>query len=185
MSKLYVVRHGETDFNIQGKYAGSTDVELNEIGENQAKVLAETFVDKPINIIMSSTLKRAMRTATIIAERIGKEVVALGDFVERNVGLYEGLTREEVSLRYPDLWNQNVLRLYDCNLHKGESMRQVRERVYKGLEYIKDTYKGCNIILVTHGYVSREIYGYFNKLSEEKFNRYVLNNCQVAEYDME
>jgi len=56
MGKLYVVRHGETDFNVQGRYAGSTDVDLNEMGKNQAEIMATSFKDKQIDIIITRGL---------------------------------------------------------------------------------------------------------------------------------
>ncbi len=182
MGKLYVVRHGETNFNVQGRYAGSTDVDLNEMGKNQARIMAASFKDKPIDIIITSSMKRALTTTNIIREYLVKPIVVLDEFVERKLGVYEGLTRDEVSKKFPKLWNENVLKQFDNTLHKGESVKQVRERVQKGLSYIKNNYRNQNVLLVTHGYISREIFGYFNKVSEDEFDKYILNNCQVAEY---
>ena len=184
MGKLFVVRHGETDFNVQGRYAGSTDVELNDSGVFQAKVIAENINAHQVDIIISSTLKRAHQTALIIQENICKPLVLMDEFVERAVGVYEGLTRDEVRQKYPELWSQNVLGQFDCTLHNGESMKQVRERVHRGLQHIKDAYGNQVVVLVTHGYVSREIYGHFNKVSEEEFSKYALGNCQIAEYNI-
>jgi probable phosphoglycerate mutase len=184
MGKLYIVRHGETDFNVQGRYAGSTDVELNDNGLQQAKLLAENLSEHLIDIIISSTLKRAHKTALIIQGHLHKPLVLLDEFVERSVGVYEGMTRDEVREKYPELWNQNVIGQFDCTLHEGESMRQVRERVHKGLQRIKHICGNRNVVLVTHGYVSREIYGYFNNVSAEEFSKYALGNCQVTEYDI-
>lgn len=185
MGKLYVVRHGETDFNVQGRYAGSTDVDINEMGKNQAEIMATSFKDKQIDIIITSSMKRALTTASIIKEYLVKPIVVSNKFVERNLGVYEGLTRDEVSKKFPKLWNENVLKQFDNTFHKGESVRQVRERVQNGLSYIKNDHRNQNIILVTHGYISREIFGYFYNVSEEEFNKYILNNCQVAEYDLD
>jgi probable phosphoglycerate mutase len=184
MGKLYVVRHGETDQNVKGIYTGSIDIDLNERGEEQARRAAEGFKDKPVDIIISSTMKRALKTATIISLCIDKPILKLGEFVERNVGVYEGLTRDEVKQTYPELWNGNVLYQFDGTLHRGESIRQVRERVHRGLQYIIDNYRNKNIILVTHGYISREIYAYFNKVTEDEFRKYAMDNCQIAEYEL-
>lgn len=184
MGKLFVVRHGETDFNVQRRYAGSTDIEINDNGIDQAKVVAEALKAYPIDIIISSPLKRAHKTAMIIQKHINKPLVLQDEFVERFVGIYEGLTQLEASQQYPELWNQNVLREFDCTLHEGESVKQVRERVHRGLKHIGDKYGNHNVVLVTHGYVSREIYGYYNNVTEDEFNAYSLGNCQVAEYDM-
>jgi probable phosphoglycerate mutase len=185
MGKLYVVRHGETDFNVQGRYAGSTDVELNDNGIQQAMMIAESLRELPLDVIIASTLKRAHKTAILIQDQLKKPLVLCEEFVERAVGVYEGLTRGEMRERYPEMWNQNVLGQYDCTLHQGESMRQVRERVRKGLLNIKERYADRNVVLVTHGYVSREIYAQFNNVAAEEFGKYSLGNCQVAEYDID
>jgi probable phosphoglycerate mutase len=185
MGKLYVVRHGETDFNVQGRYAGSTDVELNDNGIQQAKTIAESLKTLSIDVIIASPLRRAHKTATIIQDQLQKPLILHEEFVERAVGIYEGLTRDEMRERYPDLWNQNVLGQFDCTIHQGESMRQVRERVRKGLLHIKNTYADQNVVLVIHGYVSREVYAQFNNVTAEEFGKYSLGNCQVAEYDLD
>lgn len=181
MGELFVVRHGETDYNIQGRYAGSADVELNDNGIQQARALAESLKELPIDVIIASPLKRAHRTAMTIKEHIDKPLVLREEFVERAVGVYEGLTRDEMRERCPELWNQKALGQFDSTHHQGESMRQVRERVRRGLLHIKDTYAGQNVILVTHGYTSREIFAQFNNPSAEEFWKYSLGNCQVAE----
>lgn len=185
MRKLYVVRHGETDYNVQGRYSGVTDIELNENGIAQARITAEGLKQYPIDIIIASPLKRARMTAEIIQNCINKPIVIVDDFKERSVGVYEGLTREEVQNKYPELWNQNVLRQMECTLHEGESIRQTKDRVHKGLSYLIENYKDKNIVLVTHGFVSRVIYGYFNEVTEEEFHKYALKNCEIEEYSFE
>lgn len=185
MGKLFVVRHGETDFNVQGRYAGSTDVELNDNGIQQARTLAESLKGYSIDTIIASPLKRAHRTAIMIQEYLDKPLVLREEFVERAVGVYEGLTHDEMRERYPGLWNQKALGQFDCTLHQGESMRQVRDRVRRGLLHIKDLYANQSVILVTHGYVSREIYAQFNNVSAEEFWKYSLGNCQIAEYRLD
>lgn len=182
MGNLYVVRHGETDFNIQGRFTGSRDVSLNSTGMNQAKLVAEKLQGRKVDLIIASTLKRALQTANIIASCIDKPVITMSEFVERCAGVYEGLTREEVQKKYPELWSQNITRVYDRAPDGGESMREVRERVSRGLNYICRTYSRQDIVLVTHGYVSKEIHRYFSKLSEEEFFAYTMKNCEVAEY---
>lgn len=185
MRKLYVVRHGETDFNIQNRYAGSTDVELNENGINQAKSLAQSIENFPIDIIISSSKKRAFKTAQIIKRHINKTLILSDDFIERNIGVYEGLTREEAKSRYPKLWSRNVLHELDNTQHEGESVNQVKQRVQNGLNDISNDYKDQNILLVTHGYVSRIIHGLLNDISDEELRKFLLGNCEVIKYDID
>jgi broad specificity phosphatase PhoE len=70
MGKLIVARHGETNYKVEGRYAGSTDIELNEKGYEQARILAEKLKDISIDIIISSTLKRAKESAGIISNEM-------------------------------------------------------------------------------------------------------------------
>lgn len=184
MNKLYVLRHGETEFNKQNRYAGTTDVKLNENGINQARNIAKSLQKISIDIIISSSKKRALKTAQIINEYMDKHIEVSDYFVERNIGVFEGLTRQEVENKYPRLWNRNILHEKDSTEHEGESVNQVKHRVKKGLKIILEKHRGKNILLVTHGYVSRIIYGLMNDVSDDVLNQYLLGNCEVEEYDI-
>lgn len=184
MSKLYVVRHGETDFNTQNRYAGTIDVELNENGIAQARNLAMKLNGFPIDIIVSSSKKRALKTAKIISENIGIKIDISDDFIERNIGIFEGLTRQDVKKKYSDLWTRNALYELDNVEHKGESINQVKSRVRKALNSVFLKYQDKNILLVTHGYVSRVIHGLLNNISNDELNKFLLGNCETAEYNI-
>ncbi len=185
MRKLYIARHGETDYNVQNRYAGTIDVPLNQKGIEQSKKLAKTLTKYPIDIIVSSSKKRAIETAEIIEKYLGKPLVKKDAFVERNLGIYEGLTRNEAREKYPDLWARNVLHEKNNAEHGGESVGEVIKRVKKALEEALLEYEGQTILIITHGYVSRMLHGLFLGISEEENNDFLLSNCQVAEYDIE
>jgi broad specificity phosphatase PhoE len=89
---LYVTRHGETNFNAQGRYAGSTDVPLNETGIKQARELAGRLSGMKFDVVVSSPMLRARQTADIVCAELGMEYIIYPQFAERNVGVYEGLT---------------------------------------------------------------------------------------------
>lgn len=184
MSKLYVIRHGETDFNVQGRYTGSTDVPLNQKGISQAKRIAEKLVDYQIDIIISSSLTRAVQTADYIKEMINKPVIVMADFRERCSGIYEGLTKNEAMRRYPDAWAKQSTRQLDGAPTGGETIRECRNRIVKGLEKVKISYADKNILLVCHGFVSREINRFYKNLSDEETFSFNLGNCEIAEYEL-
>ena len=102
---LFLVRHGETDWNAAGRWQGQTDVALNPRGREQAREVAARLRDAGIAAIASSDLLRARTTAEIIAVELGLEVnqpdAALR---ERRFGCFEGLTRDEVEARFPEAW---------------------------------------------------------------------------------
>lgn len=184
LAYLFVLRHGETDYNVQGRYCGSTDAPLNDTGLRQAQGALATFGNVPVDVIVTSPLMRARQTAQVFEAHFGTVALVIDEFKERGVGVYEGLTRVEAQATYPELWEQNILRQLDNAPPGGESILQVRERVTKGLDTLRSAYPGKNILLVTHGYISKEIHRYFLNLSDEETHAYTLENCAIAEYPL-
>lgn len=178
MTNLIVVRHGETNYNLEGRYCGSTDIDLNEKGYEQARILAQRLKNKSIGIIISSTMKRAKETAKIISNELGLPVIEMEKLVERCVGVYEGLTREEAKNKYPLMWERNAP-------EGAETLELVEDRVHKALNTIRKEYlENQNILIVTHGYITKVIYKYFNNSSKEDFLKYALKNCEYEGYSI-
>ena len=182
---LYVVRHGETQFNVEKRYAGQTDVPLNERGIEQAKELAKKLEGESFDVIVNSSLLRARMTAEEVAE-YHKEIpfVVMDEFREVCVGVYEGLTREEVRERYPELWARNCTRQLDDAPTGGETTRQCDERVAKGIAILKEHYPDKKVLLVCHGFVSRVINRQLRELSFEEMHGFSMGNCEVVKYEM-
>lgn len=102
---LYLVRHGETAWNAEGRLQGSTDVPLNDTGRAQARDLAIAFSRFGIARVITSDLIRARETGAIIADALGLPApVVEHDLRERRFGIFEGLTRDEIHTRYPHEW---------------------------------------------------------------------------------
>ena len=102
---VYLVRHGETAWNRAGRWQGHTDVGLNEAGRLQAQDLARAFAARGICQAHSSDLARARETAEIVAALLGLGSVTVhSGFRERGFGCFEGLTREECQVQFPDAW---------------------------------------------------------------------------------
>lgn len=182
---LYVVRHGETDHNMQKRYAGSTDVPLNAVGIQQAKDTAKQLSAKSFDVIVSSPLKRALRTAQIIKEHHTEApLVIMNEFAERCVGVYEGLTRDEAKSKFPELWvSQSTSKLDEAPVN-GESIRQVDDRVAIGIRKLKEQYANSTLLLVCHGFVSRVINRQINNIPFEKMHDFSLGNCQTIVYEV-
>lgn len=176
MGKLIVVRHGETNYNVEGRYCGRTDIGLNEKGYEQAKILAQKLKNMSIDIIISSTLIRAKETASVISNELQIPVIEMNELVEKCVGVYEGLTRDEAKSKYPVMWERNAP-------EGAEPLELVEQRVGRALNTIKDKYlRNKNVLIVTHGYISKVIYKYFNNSSQADFLKYALKNCECEEY---
>jgi len=102
---LYLARHGETDWNAQGRWQGQTDVPLNPAGRGQARELAARARAAGIRAVATSDLLRARETAEIVASELGLAVGLVDPALrERRFGCFEGLTRDEVAARFPEAW---------------------------------------------------------------------------------
>jgi probable phosphoglycerate mutase len=181
--RLIVLRHGETDYNRQGRYQGSTDIELNDSGKEQAKIAAGNLTGLEIDHIVSSPLKRAFETAESISTALHIPVEVNADFVERNMGLYEGLTREEIGQQYPELNGWMITRQFYASPPQGESLFDFSLRLYNGLSTLREAYTGRKVLLVCHGGVARSINGIMRRATDDQVFSYKLANCDTDSYD--
>ena len=102
---LYLARHGETPWNLEGRWQGHTDVALSERGREQAAALGARLAGLGIAHVRASDLSRAHETATIVAAALGvADVIVDPDLRERAFGVFEGLTRDECATRHPEVW---------------------------------------------------------------------------------
>jgi probable phosphoglycerate mutase len=158
MTTLLLVRHGETDWNAEGKRQGHTDRPLNDYGRRQARALAERLAGEPIDAVYASDLARARETAEILGAAFGLDVAVDPDLREKNWGNWEGLTSEE-------------------RLHvefEGESTEAHRERTLRAIKRIADRHPGKRVVVVTHGGSLRRL-----QAAVAGFAQPVIDNCAV------
>lgn len=142
MTTLVLVRHGQTDWNLQRRIQGATDIPLNEVGRQQAFEAALLLRERRWDGVITSPLIRARHTAQIIAGELAlADPVSLSDIVERNFGEAEGLTREQVFERFPD----------GVPVPGRERREQVAARVAPALSGLAADHPGQLLIVVTHG----------------------------------
>lgn len=150
MKEVILCRHGQTDWNTQGRYQGRTDVPLNEYGRQQARDLAETLSDQPIHVVYSSTLERAYDTALEIARPRGLEVRRDPRLDEIDQGLWEGMRHDEIMLHHPEklaAWQHHPI---DLRLPEGETLEEVRLRVRAALDDMMLLHQGLVVCIVAH-----------------------------------
>ena len=180
---LYLVRHGETDFNIQKRYTGSTDIPINCKGIEQANQLAEKLKQNTFDIIITSSLICAKQTVEIINKTLNLSIVVINEFSERNLGVYEGLTHDEIKKKHPDLWERNCIRQADDAPTNGETWNEFDNRIKSALQKLENNYHGKNVLLVAHAGVAMIINRYYKNLTfEEMCNGFRLGNCEIVEY---
>ena len=158
VTTLLLVRHGETDWNAEGRLQGHTDRPLNDRGRQQAKELAERLAPDSADAVYASDLLRAKETAEIVGQRLGLLVVLDADLREKDWGTWEGLTGDERA--HVEL--------------VGESVQEHRERVLGAVNRIVGRHPGQRIVVVTHGGSLRRIQAALNGVAEP-----VIDNCAV------
>lgn len=148
MTLLYLVRHGETDWNRAHRIQGSTDIPLNDTGRDQARRTARLLARRSWDGLYTSPLLRAHETASIIGRELGLgEPESLVELVERNYGEAEGLTDREVTRRYPG----------STPVPGRESRSEVAARVMPALLALAEAHEGGHLIVTTHGAVIRTV----------------------------
>lgn len=151
--RIFLLRHGETDWNLQGRCQGSADIDLNERGKQQAREITAALSVEKIHAIYSSDLKRALQTAAIIGGPHRLEVAVDGDFRELDHGAFEGLTFADIRASYPDFlvqWRSEPARLV---IPGGERLADVGERAWKGMERIVRLHSHDEtVVVVSHNF---------------------------------
>ncbi len=176
---LFVVRHGQTRFNAEQRYLGALDPELNANGIAQATALCAALPSS-LDAVVCSPLRRARQTADIVCADRGLVPDINHAFRERNVGVFEGLTREEARSRFPTLWTQNITRQWNAAPTDGETIAQVFERVTDGLRTLSERYAGQRVALVAHGFVAKVVRALCHPDSDDFFE-WQLDNAAVCE----
>lgn len=154
--KLLVVRHGETWLNAEHRYLGALDPELSAKGITQATAL-RSVLPAHLDAIVCSPLRGARQTAEIIGNVRDQRPTIVGAFRERNVGVFDGLTQKEAKTRFPELWAQNVTRLWQAAPIGGETIHEVVTRVAKGLDDLYANHAGMVVALIAHGFVAKVV----------------------------
>lgn len=164
MRKLLVFRHGETDWNAEGRFQGHIDVPMNARGREQARALIEPLRAQGVELILSSDLSRAHETARIIAGELRIPVHADRRLREANLGEAQGLNREEIEARFGSelvaRWKSTAMTDADVSYLGGETGAQVMERVFEALEefVLGPQARGAGVIgVATHGGVIRRM----------------------------
>ena len=173
--KLYVARHGQTQWNLEHKICGRTDLPLTEEGHRQAKVLAEKAKNLSLDVIIASPMVRAQQTASAVAEVTGIPVQTDDRLIEQDYGACEGVDRlDPVFLA--------CKRNFGTRYPGGESMLDLACRVYRLLDEIPMKYPGKTVLLVCHGGVMRSVRTYFEDMTNEDYFSYSASNAKLTHY---
>lgn len=168
---IYVVRHGETEWNALDKVLGRTDMPLNARGLEQAQEIARYLKDIKIDVFLCSPLCRARQTAEAISNETGIRYEIDDRLIEQDFGRFEGAYRF-------DREYQAAKREYFARYPGGESYFDMAARVFPLIKELD----GADALLVTHGGVCRMIRSYFEDMGNEEFVLFSQGNCEVRIY---
>ena len=157
-TRICVIRHGETDWNVQRRIQGHIDIPLNQTGRAQAMATAFNAAHHAFSAIYSSDLSRTMETAKAVAERLHLEVRPLILLRERHYGIFQGVTALEGKDQYPEAYAQYIVRNPDYNFETGECMNDFAKRVADGMDWMAKQHAGETIAAVSHGGVLDILY---------------------------
>lgn len=158
MTRLYLVRHGEVD--QQGIFYGQLDVELSDAGERQARGVAATLADQPLDRVCASDLRRAARGAELIAGHQGLEPQLDPAFREMNLGTLEGLPYDEARRTQPELASRSYRDMWDHRFPAGgENLQDIADRAMPALDQLLQAHPRGMLALVAHNSTNRVIIG--------------------------
>ncbi|MGL5086115.1 MAG: histidine phosphatase family protein [Clostridium sp.] len=186
MTKLYITRHGETEWNTKGMMQGWGNSPLTELGQMQGQWLRDRMKDLHIDVIYTSPSGRAYETAEIIRGNRDIEIIKDNGLQEINMGKWEGLSQEQIKTRSEEnhfnFWNMPS----KYKPEEGEDYYKVRDRSFKTITEILEKEKGKTILVVTHTITLK---GFLNKLQNKEVDEIVkppfIKQTSLTEIDFE
>ena len=157
-TRICIVRHGETDWNLERRLQGQIDIGLNAAGRTQAEAAAHGLEQHAFAALYSSDLQRTLQTAAVLAGRLALPVRPEAGLRERHYGVFQGRTATEFARDHPDAHARFLSRDPDYDFGHGESLRSFAARVSETIERLASLHAGQTLLLVTHGGVLDIVY---------------------------
>lgn len=187
VTKLYLVRHGQSAGNAEGRFGGHSATPLSKLGFQQAKLTAQTLAKEKINAIYTSDLLRTAQTAEPLAKLLDLPIVKTSAFRERHVGVLEGLTFDESKEAFP----RDYYALVNRNVHhvitKGESYRHLLRRATGELREILRIHQGERIVIYSHTgaicFLTLYLLGAINRHTKQT-PWLVTSNCGINRFEI-
>lgn len=179
-TNVLLVRHGQTDSNINDFYMGSSSEDLNQVGYTQARCLSSRLADLPVAAFYTSPLRRAYTTAAVLAEPHNLEPNELDDLTEIRLGDWQGLHMDEIRRRWAELWRQWRTDPSQLTLPNGESLNEVAERSLKAFEEVIQANQEKYVVLVTHDSVVRVLVAHVLGVPNSIYRRFEIGNASLT-----
>ena len=181
-TQLIAIRHGETEWNSEGRFQGQLNSVLSAEGLAQAEALGERLERERFDVLVSSDLGRTLQTASVIAMRSGHEIVIEPGLREQNIGIYQGLTPAEAVTRHPGEYARFKSYDPDFAVPDGETTRQFYQRSVECFNRLAERYRGQTLTAITHGGVLAMLYRHAQAMSLEAPRDFSLHNASVNRF---
>lgn len=178
--KIYFVRHGQTDWNLERKMqGGESEKELNETGIEQAKQAREKIKELEYDMIIRSPMKRVEQTTSLINERKDVPIIIEERIRERKLGELEGhVVTEEIE---NNIWDYEL----NYNIQGGENLHDFEKRILEFIQEIKQKYNDKTILVVAHGGVAKLLIANFWGMPESRnLIEIDVKNCEILEFEI-
>ncbi len=155
MTNIFLVRHGETEWNLKQVFRGWVDIALSPVGIRQAEATAKALSSFKIDAVYSSPLSRARQTARIIARPHGLGIACLDGLRDLNFGQWQGLPHQQVRKQWPEIYEKWLREPHKTKIPGGETLDEVRKRSRLALDQILTEYENGTVAVVSHRVVNK------------------------------
>jgi len=179
MTEIILARHGETEWNVAEVFRGQIDIDLNETGVKQAELLSGYLSTSAIAAVYSSPLKRALKTAEIIAQPHKLKVNVDSDLIDFNFGKWQGLSHQEVKEKYRDLYATWITHPEQVRIPNGEALEDVSKRVIRVRNKVIENHRGT-VVIVGHRVVNKVMICTLLGLDNSHFWKIRQDTCGIS-----
>ena len=183
-TEIILIRHGETEWNLTGRWQGHADSALSARGVAQAEALGERMKSEAVDHVYVSDLKRALHTSQLVGLPSKWQPRPMPALRERDLGVLEGLTTDEMRQKQPDAFRSFMQEGPDYQPPGGESFQQFFNRCSLAMETLASKHPGQKIAAVTHGGVLGAVFRKVLKISLETERNFLLLNCSINRIKM-
>ena len=177
--KIYLTRHGETEWNLEGRLQGSLDAKLTKKGIDEATMLGESLKEVEFDMIFSSPLSRALDTANIVKGNKEIEIIAHENLKEISFGDWEGMLHKEIEESHAERYNNFWMKPHLYEPLNGETYDEFTDRIQQVINEIVEHKDKKNVLVVAHAGVVKGFYKILKNLSIKEFwnEPFVHNTC--------
>ena len=178
---LYLVRHGETNWNLEKRAQGVSDIPLNQTGKIQAKNLAKKLQGIIFSKIYTSPLTRALETAEIMAKSLGNAIVEMDNFSELDQGMLEGLEFNEMNEKFPEFFIKWRVAPGEVRMPGGETLGELQTRAWNGIEKIHSSHarEENPVLIISHNLTIISILSRILRVNLNHFRTFRQHNSSV------